>query len=277
MKTYRLADRNALVVSVNHGAWEKIVFRSRDFADIRKATAAEIAAVLNRSPRLEASGNAHGALVIETAARGGHTALTVDLGHSTAAGALGLGVTHAQATGAGLRAAQLMSLNAGPFSLRAGDALTVAVDGRKKKAVFGRGVAGRKGTVDAVVKAINRAIPAIASAGRDGHVILTSPTIGLKSSLEVTGTGAAGLGFTGAAAVSRPHNVEAARLECAGESSGLTAVNLTAAPIELHFATGTAVLPARGSLPVAPIEAAHAPLQRLIQQGAVRLRPEFPK
>lgn len=271
MRTYALATRTTLVVSVDGSAWQTIEFRSKDFRNIRKATADEIVAVLGRSKVVDAWSEADGSLVIASPARGAHASLDIDLANSTAAEALGVRAPESRATGSGLEAARLVGGNLGPFRIRTGDELTLAVDGRKKKVTFGRGISQGKATAVQVAAAVNAKVPGLATVGRDGQVILTSPTVGLGSSLEVSGAAAAPLGFAGAAGASRPHRAEPARILCTGRSSLLTAVNLTASPIELHFATGTAVLPARGSLPLAPVEAAHEPLQRLVLQGSVRL------
>jgi hypothetical protein len=271
MRTYALAARATLVVSVDGGAWQTIQFRAKDFRDIRKATAKEIAEVLTGSKVLDAWAEADGTLVMASPSRGGHASLTIDLANSTAAAALGISAPESRAAGSGLEAARLVGTTMEPFDVRPNDAFTIAVNGRKKKITFGRGIKAGKATAEQVVDAINKVVPGLAAVGRDGQVILTSSTVGLGSSLEVSGAPAAALGFAGAAGFRQPHRAEPARILCTGRSALLTAVNLTASPIELHFATGTTVLPARGSLPLAPVEAAHEPLQRLVRQGSVRL------
>ena len=271
MKTYALSARATLVVSVDGGAWQTIQFRAKDFRNIQKATAKEIAKILTASKVLDAWVEADDTLVMASPSRGGHASLAIDLANSTAAAALGISAPESRAAGSGLEAARLVGTAMEPFDLRPNDELTIAVNGRNRKITFGRGIKAGNAAAEQIVTAINKVVPGLAAAGRDGQVILTSPNVGLGSSLEVSGPSAAALGFAGAAGFSQPHRAEPARILCTGRSALLIAVNLTASPIELHFATGTTVLPARGSLPLAPIEAAHEPLQRLVRQGSVRL------
>ena len=47
--------------------------------------------------------------------------------------------------------------------------------------------------------------------------------------------------------------------------------NLTASPIQLVMVTRTLDVPAGGAAALSPAEAAHRPLQRLAESGAVRL------
>ncbi len=279
MNTYRLNDEDVLIFSVNGTRWETITFEAKDFTDIHAATAEELVGALNKSGSLAAYVDDQGALVLATAAAGGHTSLDVDLAQSSAAAPLGLASGQEQARGEGLRAARLVSLAAEPFALPLGATMTVVVDGQRRKVSFGDGITENQATADEVARVINAKKKKIADPSRDGRVILTSTTVGAGSRLAVEpGRGEQGetdasaiLGFVGAAAFDQPHRLEPARIICGGQSIGLQVVNLTASPVELYFSASTAVLPAHASLPLAPAEAANPQLQRLIAQGVVRL------
>ncbi len=279
MKTYQLTDGDTLSVSVDNGAWETITFRAQDFHDIQAGTAEEVANVLNRSESLAAYVDENGTLVLATASQGGHASLETDVARSTAATALGLASGHAHAKGEGLQAARLVSRTAAPFALPLSAEMVITVDGRRRRISFDRGITAGKATAEEVASLINTKLKGIARASRDDRVILTSTSVGANSRLEVEPGGqdkidaAALLGFVGTAAISQPNKAEPARLVCSGRRAGLHVVNLTASPIELHFPTGTVLLPARGSLPLSAGVAAHGQLQRLIEQGAVRLMP----
>jgi hypothetical protein len=278
MNTYQLQDGTTLVVSVDNRAWETITFVASDFRDMAAATAEELVQVLNRSEGLAASVDVQGCVVLATAVRGGHTSLEIDLTLSTAAAALGLAGRPARAQGEGLRAARLVSLAAEPFALPSSAAMTIIVDGQELDIAFDSGLTAGQATAAEVVQVINAQLPKTADITRTGQVMLTSPSIGIGSTLAVRpgeGEGktdaAAILGFIGAAAFDEPHKVEPARIVCSGRQMGLQAVNLTASPIELHLPTGTTVLPARGSVALLPGEVANSQLQRFIGQGVVRL------
>jgi hypothetical protein len=279
MRTYALHAGDVLVVSVDDGAWQEIRFARKDFRDIVAATADELAAALGQVDGLTAEVDRDGQLVLRTGSSGGHTSIEVDLARSTAAGPLGLAAGEGRAVGGGLRAARLRSLNAQPFALRRGSEMTLVLDGRRRRIAFDKEITDRAATAAQVAEAVNSRRRGVAQPTRDGAVLLTSLTVGPDSRVEVLPAdetqgkvdAARVLGFVGAAASSHPHSAVPARMVCTGAPIGLQVVNLTANPIELHFATGPAVLPAGGALPVGPLQAAHGPLQRLLDQGAVRL------
>jgi hypothetical protein len=279
MKAYQITDGDSLVFSVDGGEWETVVFKADDFRDIAAATAEELANVLNRSGTLAAYADETGCLALATTSKGGRASLEIDLARSTAAASLGLFTGQARAVGAGLQAARLVSLAAAPFPLPLGAEMMIIVNRRRRRITFDAGITEGRATAAEVAAVINAKLAGVARATRDDRVMLTSPSVEVDSRLEVQRgrmdqgkvDAAAILGFVGAAAISQPYKAEPARLICSGQRVGLHLVNLTAGPIELHFPTGTAVLPARGSLPLSPTEAAHGPLQRLIERGAVRL------
>jgi hypothetical protein len=278
MTTYRLRDDDALVFSANGGAWETVTFEGKDFKDPEAATAEELAAVLNRSGTLAAYADADGTLVLATASAGGHTSLEVDVEASSAAAALGLGLGRAAAQGEGVRAARVVSLAAEPFALPTGSEMSVNVDDQRRKVSFDEGITAGAATAAEVCKVINAKRKKVADVMRDGRVAITSLTVGLKSKVEIEPAppdktdAAAILGFIGAAAFDQPYRAEPARLACRGaQAGGLEVHNLTASPIEIHLASGTTVLPARGSVPLAAGDAGNSQLQRFIAQGAVRL------
>jgi hypothetical protein len=279
MRTYQIKDGDTLVVSIDNCAWETITFEAKDFQDIRAATAEELVKVLNRSAGLASFVDAPGDLVLATASGGGHTSLAIDLPQSTAAANLGLLGGKGFAQGEGLRAARLVSRAAEPFPLPLDAEMTIVVDERRRRISFEALITAGKATAAEVVQAINAKRQKIATASRDGRVMLTSPSVGARSKLEVEPgrmdqdktDAAAILGFVGVAAFDQPHKLEPARLVCSGRRVGLQVENLTASPIELHLSTGTTMLPARGSVPLAPGEAASSQLQRFIGQGVIRL------
>jgi hypothetical protein len=252
MKPYELTDGDTLVISVNGGAWDTITFSRRDFADMAAATADEIATVVNRVAGMAARAEADGTLVLATAARGGHTSLAVDLAGSNAAAALGLAGGAGEVTGSGLQAARLVSPAQEPFALPDKSGLVLLVDGHRHQVNFDGAITPGAATAAEVARAINGRARGVATAGRDGRVILTSRTVGPQSRLDVrpgrTDGGrtdaAAVLGFTGAAAASEPYPTRPAELVCSGERPALHVLNLTAGPIELHLPEGTVVLPA---------------------------------
>lgn len=279
MKTYQLHDGGTLIFSVDGGAWETISFDQKDFQDSQAATAEEVASALNRSGSLAAYVDETGSLVLATAAKGGHVSLEIDLANSSTAAALGLVGAPSSARGAGLCAARLVSLAAEPFAMPLGAEMTIIVDEHRRKVTFDDGITEGKATAADVCKVINAKRKKIAEVTRDGRVMLTSPTLGAGSKLEIEPATADGgkpdaaaiLGFIGAAAFSQPHQVEAAKLTCRDRPIGLQVINLTASPVELHFATGATVLPADSQIALSPGGAANPQLQRLIEQGVVRL------
>ena len=198
---------------------------------------------------------------------------------STAAPALGLDSQNRRTNGTGLQGAQLVSPNTEPYAVTRGSELTLVVDGRARQVVFKVGLTWGRAKAEQVVKAINTRKATLARVTRDGRIAITSPSIGEKSQLRVdpappgTPDAAGPLGFTGPVGASWPHRTEPARLVCAGAASILRLQNLTAGPVELHLPRGTTVLAARGSMALAPDDAGQGTLQRLIQQGIVRLAP----
>lgn len=278
MKTYRLREGGTLVFSANDGAWEAVTFDAKEFKDPAEATAEELAAVLNRTGSLAAYADADGDLVLATAASGGHASLEVDVEASSAAAALGLSFGRAAAQGEGLRAARVVSLAAEPFALTAGCEMTVNVDDQRRKVSFEDGITEGAATAAEVCRVINMKRKKVADATRGGRVSITSLSVGLKSKVEVgppppgRKDAAAILGFVGRAAFDQPYQAAPARLVCRGpRASVLEVQNLTASPIEIHLASGATMLPARGSVPLSPGDAANSQLQRFIAQGVVRL------
>ena len=282
MTSYALTDGATLAVSVDGAAWQTITFRAADFEDIGAATATELAAVLTRSGAVAAEVDEHGALALLSPSAGGHTSVEIDAGRSTAAAPLGLSGTSTRAAGSGLHAARLVSPAAAPFPLQPSAEMTVVVDGHRRRIAFDKGISAGKATAAEVEQVINVRVRRLARATSDDRVMLTSPTIGSGSRLAVlpgrTDQGktdaAAIFGFTGAAAIDEPYPTLPARLHCGGPRAGVRAINLTAGAIELLLPAGPTVVPAGGSVPLAPGDAGHSPLQRLIERGAVRLVPE---
>jgi hypothetical protein len=283
MKSYRLQDGDTLVFSADEEPWHTVTFESKDFEDVGAATAEEVAEVLNRSGSLAAYADEQGALVLASVSAGGHASLDVDVEHSTAAAALGLTGAQASARGDGLRAARLVSQKAEPFDLARGSELTLFVDEHRRRVVFDEDeITPGAASAAEVARAINAKKKKVAEPTRDGRVALTSNTIGADSKLLVEPAppgkqdAASALGFVGASAADRPHRAEPARMVCAGRESAPAVVNLSSGPVELLFLSGATVLPAGASAPLAPGDAASEQLQRLIEQGVVRIVASAP-
>ena len=108
--------------------------------------------------------------------------------------------------------------------------------------------AGRAPAAAATPRVARRNTPASGSAASGGSA--ASSATGGRSAGGGTGGG------RGAARVRTPH---------------LMVHNLTASPIQLVMVTRTLDVPAGGAAALSPAEAAHRPLQRLAESGAVRL------
>ncbi len=274
MKTYPLRDRDTLVFSVDGGAWETVTFRAGAFKDVGQATAEEVAAVLNRSATLAAGAAGDGCLSLATASEGGHAGLEIEIGKSTAAAALGLSRERCAAAGRGPVAARLIGRHCEPFELPEGAAMTVAVDGRRRRIRF---LGGNLSAAEAAA-AIDDKHAGVARATRDGRVMLTSRRLGPGSRLEVKpprrGPDAAAiLGFAGSRAASRPHRASPARLACAGARPALRVINLSNGPLELPLATGTAQVPVRGAVALDRFRGESELLRRLLERRLVGLAP----
>jgi hypothetical protein len=283
-KTFTIRDGDTLVFSVNQGPWETVIFKAADFKNIGTATVEELAAVLNRSGSLNAHADENGQLVLATVAKGEHSSLEVDLARSTGAAALGISGGQARTQGTGLRPARLISRIAVPqgqhYNIPPEAEMNLVVDKSRARMAFDK-LASPQATVPQVVDYLNRRtkIKGIASLTRDGRIVLTSPTVGANSVVAVEPgrvdqgkvDAAAILGFIGTSALDKPYPTGPAAIVCSGQQMGLRLVNLTNSPIELHLPSGSLLLPARGAMPLSARDTAHGPLQRLIDQGQVRL------
>jgi hypothetical protein len=276
VKTYALNDGGTLVLSIDRAPWQTARFDAADFADIRRATAAELVRVLKRIAGLAPAVDGHGDLVLATAAKGPHASLDVDVARSTAAGALGLGDGILSAVGSGLWPAMLETGAAEPFAIPAGAELTVETAGRRRVVRFTTITPGAA-TAQQVATALNGEFKGIAHRTRAGTVVLRTNAVGPATRLRIDHAArthpdaAAPLGLVGSAAFNQPYRAEPARLVCRGRRAGLHVVNLTGNQIELHSDQGTTLLPARGSVSVTPNETAQPQLQRLVRDGLLRL------
>ncbi|RMG16456.1 MAG: flagellar hook-basal body complex protein [Planctomycetota bacterium] len=87
---FALADGMTLLVKVNGGAAQTVVFNASDFADIANATAAEVASVINTQiSGLQASA-VGGAVELTTVGSGDEASIDIDDGVGSPAGVLGL-------------------------------------------------------------------------------------------------------------------------------------------------------------------------------------------
>jgi hypothetical protein len=285
--TYELRDGMTLVYSVNDAAWRTVTFAAADFADIGAATAKEVAKVLTATGDLRPATDAEGNVVIAPArAIGRGSSLEIDHEKSTAAPALGLSADAPRAEGTGARAARLVSANAEPYAIVAGAELEVTVDGNTKRLAL-RPITDGAATAAEIATAINAKLPGVATVTRDQHVLISSKKAGPDTHVRVAADPALPedqnpafiLGFSGeraedkgeAAHARKGEKTRQARLVASGLRSRLRVWNLGASPVELVMVTRTAVVPAGGSLALSSAEAAHRPLQRLIERGAMRL------
>jgi len=292
MTTYRLTEGATLVLRVDDGPWQTLVFAGAKLqgaittvAGELQATGEDLAETIGVLDGITGAIDGAGNLVLSTVDTGETTVIEVDPVASTAAAALGLGpggtVT---ASGHGPGSASLTSVHSGPYALPPAASMTVDVDGKARKVTFGD-EEHQQWTAEDVAAQINRQLRRqirhqVARATGDGRVRITSPTRGVGSRLTVTEPAAdvpdaaAVLGFTGEAAHSEPYRTEPARLACRPAAETAVVENLTSAPIELQLPTGRSVLPARGRLVVARDMAADGLLLRLVAQGTVRMSPE---
>ena len=277
---YPLSSGDTLVLRVDAGPWLETTFAEGSFQESGRATADEVAAVVDALPGVSAAVDDDGRLVLATEAAGGHVSLEVDPGCS-AASALGIDGGHASANGSGLVAARLVGLSAEPFPLRRRARMVLAIDGRRRRVSFDGGFKTGSASAEDVAGVINAKVGRqVAIARGDGHIALTSPTVGLKSSLKVErdqGDGqdaAEVLGFVGEAAVSHPYWADPARLVCVPAPERFSVLNMTSAPIELHLFSGAIVVPARASVPLSGGGAGEVQLQSLVEQGAVVVVPD---
>jgi hypothetical protein len=272
MATYTLRDGMTLTYSVNSSEWQEITFAAGDFEDINAATGEEIAAVINNSADLRASTTANGSLVIHTASTGGHVTLAVLPTPGGAHAPLGLTGQDIRASGSGLVAAQLTTKPA-PFEVPADAELTLNMDGQNRRVRFPDGAS----TAAEVAAVFNDKIDGIALVTHDQRVLLTSPTIGAGSVLEASpGRGtrpdaSEPLGLQNAR--SHPYPLSAASLNCPGDGVLMQVINTSPRPVEIHLPTRSLVLQGQGALTITPAEATAEPLQRLVQQGVIRVAP----
>ena len=288
MTTYRLTEGATLVLRVDDGPWQTLVFdgaklqgASTTVAGELQTTGADLAEIIGELDGITGTVDGAGRLVLSTVDTGETAVLEVDPVASTAAAALGLGPGRAvTASGHGPGSASLANVHKEPYALPPTAAMTVRVDGKARKVTFGD-QGHEPWTAEEVAAQINRQLRRqVARATGDGRVRITSPTQGVGSRLTVTEPAsdvpdaAAVLGFTGQAAHSEPYRTEPGRLTCEPAAETAVVENLTSAPIELQLPTGRSVLPARGRLVVARDLAADSLLLRLVAQGTVRMSPE---
>jgi hypothetical protein len=288
MTTYRLTEGATLVLRVDDGPWQTLVF---DGAKLQGAittvtgeleiTGEDLAKSIDVLDGITGAVDDEGTLILSTVDTGETAVLEVDPVASTAAAALGLGPgATVTASGRGPGSASLTSVHSGPHALPPAASMTVHVDGKARKVTFGD-EEHQQWTSEDVAAQINRQLRRqVARATGDGRVRITSPTQGVGSRLTVTKPGAdvpdaaAVFGFTGEAAHSEPYRTEPGRLLCRPAAETAVVENLTSAPVELQLPTGRCVLPARGRLAIARDMAADSLLLRLVAQGTVRMSPE---
>ena len=288
MTTYRFTEAATLVLRVDDGPWQTVVFDAETLPDAISVIAGELqipgevlAEKIDALDGVAGGVDGDGALVLATRATGETAVLEVDAVASTAAAALGLGpgpIVGARGHGPG--SASLTSLRTGPYALPPRASMTVSVDGKARKIRFGDDE-HQQWTAADVAEQINRQVRRqVARATGDGRVCLTSPSQGVGSRLTITEPAAdlpdaaAVLGFHGEAAHSEPYRPERARLRCRPAAESTVVENLTSAPVELQLPTGRCVLPARGRVALSRELAAESLLARLVARGTVRMSTE---
>ena len=277
MTTYALADGMTLVVRIDGGHPISVVFSAPDFQDIAHAAPDEVVAVLATAGVPAAVDQ--GDVVIASSRDGERSRVAVDFARSTAAPALGLTDKGASAAGTGPRPARVPVPSAAPYAMPRDAEMMLAIDGDEKRIVF-RSITDGAASAEEIAEAINRAFPGVADVARR-RVAIVSRTEGAASTVNVgPGRVAQGkvdaaviLGFAGgtAAATGEDRPRTAATLRLRGRRASLHVHNLTASPIQFVMVTRSVVVPAGGSVSLSPAEAAHRPLQRLLEGGAVRL------
>ena len=231
MITYRLTEGATLVLRVDDGPWQVLVFDAAKLqgaiataaGDLR-TTGEDVAKTIGVLDGMTGAVDGEGKLVLSTVDTAGGTAvLEVDPVASTAAATLGLGpggtVT---ASGYGPGSASLTSVHSEPYALPPATSMTVHVDGKTRKLSFGD-EEHQPWTAEDVAAQINRQLRRqVARATGDGRVRITSLTQGVGSRLTVTEPAAdvpdavAVLGFTGEAAHNEPYRTEPGRLVAQG-------------------------------------------------------------
>ena len=184
---FTLADGQTLLVEVDEGAAQTVLFENADFGDITNATAAEVAAVITTDLAGAAAIDASGKVRIESDTNGTGSSIRVVGG--TAAPALGF--SQRPIRGFNHRfPAQLLSGNAETYALVNGYNLFLRVDGGSTQTISfltGEFVDINNATAVEVANVItSKASGAIAYAV-DGKVQIESTALGVNSRLEVTG------------------------------------------------------------------------------------------
>lgn len=195
---FALEDGDSLRVRLRQGELDvtkTVVFHREHFRDITSATAAEVAALLERElPGVSCTVARDETVLLSSHASGAGVQLDAEL---PAAAKLGL---PADGTGADFVPARLVGTRTGPFALAHNDTLTVRYDGGLSRTVvfqarhFGN-IA--QATAAEVAAAVRAQVPRGATES-GGHVALTSQSDGLDSSIVVDvndSTAAAKLGF----------------------------------------------------------------------------------
>jgi hypothetical protein len=277
---FQLMAGQRLVFRVGDGRWQEVEFRAADFADLTRAQPDELAQLLGGVGGLVARVD-DGELVLESPDTGSGASVEFDLEASTGAPALSLAVPGspaATAHGTGPGPARLTGTAQGPFALPAKARMTVRVDGRNHRVLFA-GDAGPQSAEDVAAKIDASVRRRVARVTGDDRIALTSPTIGPSSTLEVlpapagTPDAAEVLGLVGEHARSHPWRSEPARLRLSPPAASVTIINLSAAPLELHLATGQTIVPARGRLAVDRRLAADPAVARLAGRGLLAVSP----
>jgi phage tail-like protein len=182
---FALAEGEALNLSVDSGAGavpKKIIFFREDFADITKATAAEVAALLEREAAgVRAEAAEDGTILLTSLAASGQVTLAAA---GQAAAKLGLPASGGSVEAA---AAEMLGSLTGPFALEDRDTLVVKVDGGLPRAVTfsARQFNDIKQATAAEVAAVLKTYLPRSAFASGGRLRLVSTTTGSTSSVVV--------------------------------------------------------------------------------------------
>ena len=191
---YALADGNSMTVAANeHGLPQTFVFRTADFADITRATAEEVAGVINATAYAFHAEVRDGRLVLKSDTTTSASSLQVADTGGTPSQALGL--TTDLVTKVAYSGTDLRDLSSNVRDYAAGDIISISgsdFDGTSVSGTFTFGPANDGTTVDDLIRKINSIFAgSTAEIDTAGNIHLTASAVG-DTNLLLTLTDAAG-------------------------------------------------------------------------------------
>lgn len=178
---FALADGESLLIRVNGGAAQQVVFNAVDFVNIAAATAAEVAAVFNSSVTGITATVSGGAVVLTTENTGESSSIDIDNDTGTPATTLGLTLSMVAGTETAATAAtQLNDLVANKANYVAGDIINITgtdANGLTIQALFTYGVDGTTlGDLQTLISATYTG--ATCTIDPNGNLVLTADSQG---------------------------------------------------------------------------------------------------